>query len=57
VAFPAGSVTDTLMRHLSEPLGRELGQPVIVDNRPGGNGAIGTESARAPRRTATLGAC
>jgi tripartite-type tricarboxylate transporter receptor subunit TctC len=44
VAFPAGSVTDTLMRHLSEPLGRELGQPVIVDNRPGGNGAIGTES-------------
>ncbi len=25
VAFPAGSVTDTLMRHLSEPLGRELG--------------------------------
>ncbi|CAA9225375.1 MAG: BUG/TctC family periplasmic protein [uncultured Acetobacteraceae bacterium] len=45
VAFPAGSVTDTLMRHLAEPLGRELGQPVIVDNRPGGNGAIGTESA------------
>jgi tripartite-type tricarboxylate transporter receptor subunit TctC len=44
VAFPAGSVTDTLMRHLSEPLGRELGQPVIVDNRPGGNGSIGTES-------------
>ncbi len=44
VAFPAGSVTDTLMRHLAEPLARELGQPVIVDNRPGGNGAIGTES-------------
>ncbi|MBV1798251.1 tripartite tricarboxylate transporter substrate binding protein [Siccirubricoccus sp. G192] len=49
VAFPAGSVTDTLMRHLSEPLSRELGQPVIVDNRPGGNGVVGTESAaRAP---------
>ncbi len=45
VAFPAGSVTDTLMRHLSEPLSRELGQPVVVDNRPGGNGVIGTESA------------
>ncbi|GGC42206.1 hypothetical protein GCM10011504_20830 [Siccirubricoccus deserti] len=45
VAFPAGSVTDTLMRHLAEPLGRELGQPVIVDNRPGGNGVVGTESA------------
>jgi len=45
VAFPAGSVTDTLMRHLSDPLARELGQPVIVENRPGGNGVVGTESA------------
>ena len=45
VAFPAGSVTDTLMRHLAEPLTRELGQPVIVDNRPGGNGVVATESA------------
>ncbi len=44
VAFPAGTVTDTLMRHLSEPLGRELGQPVIIDNRPGGSGVVGTES-------------
>ena len=44
VAFPAGSVTDTLMRHLAEPLGRELGQPVIIDNRPGGNGVVGTEA-------------
>ena len=45
VAFPAGSVTDTLLRHLAEPLGRELGQPVIIDNRPGGNGVVGTDSA------------
>lgn len=44
VAFPAGSVTDTLMRHLAEPLTRELGQPIIVDNRPGGSGVVGTES-------------
>ena len=44
VAFPAGSVTDTLMRHLAEPLSRELGQPVIVDNRPGGNGVVGSEA-------------
>lgn len=45
VAFPAGSVTDTLMRHLAEPMTREIGQTVIVDNRPGGNGVVGTESA------------
>jgi len=45
VAFPAGSVTDTLMPHLAEPLGRVLGQPVVVDNRPGGAGSIGTEAA------------
>lgn len=44
VAFPAGSVTDTLMRHLADPLTRELGQPVIIDNRPGGNGVVGTDS-------------
>jgi len=44
VAFPAGSVTDTLMRHLAEPLTRELGQTVVIDNRPGGNGVVGTDS-------------
>lgn len=44
IAFPAGSVTDTLHRNLAEPLGRELGVPVIIDNRPGGNGVVGTEA-------------
>ncbi len=42
VAFPAGSVTDSLARNIAEPLSRELGQPVVVDNRPGGNGVVGT---------------
>ena len=42
VAFPAGSVTDSLARNVAEPLSRELGQPVVVDNRPGGNGVVGT---------------
>ncbi len=42
VAFPAGSLTDVLARLLAEPLGQRFGQPVIVDNRAGGNGTVGT---------------
>jgi tripartite-type tricarboxylate transporter receptor subunit TctC len=44
VAFPAGSLTDVLARVLAEPLAKELGQPVIVDNRAGGNGIVGTQA-------------
>ena len=46
IAFPAGSVTDTLFRNLTEPLTRELGQTVLIENRPGGNGVVGTMAAR-----------
>ncbi|WP_421995826.1 Bug family tripartite tricarboxylate transporter substrate binding protein [Roseococcus sp.] len=44
VAFPAGSLTDVLARVVAEPLGQELGQPVIIDNRAGGNGIVGTQA-------------
>src|SRR6185312_2089380 len=44
VPYPAGGPSDTAARILAEPLGRQLGQRVIVENRPGGAGMIGTEA-------------
>lgn len=40
VPFAAGGVTDAMLRLLQEPVGRSLGQPVIIDNRPGAAGMI-----------------
>jgi tripartite-type tricarboxylate transporter receptor subunit TctC len=41
VAFGAGGIADTIARTLSHRLSERLGQPVIVDNRPGAGGALG----------------
>jgi tripartite-type tricarboxylate transporter receptor subunit TctC len=55
VAWPPGGVVDTTARLVGEQLTTQLGQPVVVENRVGANGNIGTTSvARAPADGYTL---
>jgi len=44
VPFPAGGTLDLAARVVGEQLSRQMGQPVVIDNRPGANGIIGTEA-------------
>ena len=45
VPFAAGISPDVVARILADKLGQSLGQPVVVDNRPGASGIIGAEMA------------
>jgi tripartite-type tricarboxylate transporter receptor subunit TctC len=49
VPFAAGSATDTVARVFAERMSQTLGQPIVVDNRPGASGMLGAEAvASAP---------
>ncbi|MBT2321832.1 tripartite tricarboxylate transporter substrate binding protein [Variovorax paradoxus] len=45
VPWPAGGGVDTTARMISEPMAQKLGQPIVIDNRGGAGGNIGTELA------------
>ena len=55
VPYPAGGVVDLQTRAMTQGLSAELGQPVVVESRPGANGNIAAEAvARAPADGYTL---
>jgi tripartite-type tricarboxylate transporter receptor subunit TctC len=55
VPFPAGGATDIFARAVSQKLSEKLGAAVVVDNKPGAGGAIGSDiAAKAPADGYTL---
>ena len=55
VGFPGGSTPDMAARTLAEPLSRALGQPVIIENKPGASGNISADLVAKATDDHTLG--
>jgi len=55
VGFPGGSTPDMAARTLAEPLSRVLGQPVIIENKPGASGNIAADQVAKATDDHTLG--
>jgi len=56
VGFPPGSSPDLLARAIAEPLSRELGQPVVVENKVGGGGNLASDMVAKATDDHTIGA-
>ena len=54
VGYPAGGLTDLFARAYGEYISQKVGQPVVVENKPGAGGSIGSAGGEGrARRTAT----
>lgn len=56
VGFPAGASPDLAARAIAEPLSRLLGQPVLVENRPGASGNLAADQVAKAQDDHTIGA-
>jgi tripartite-type tricarboxylate transporter receptor subunit TctC len=48
--WPAGGSTDVQMRVLADLAGKHLGQPIVIENKPGGSGTVGAATLAASAR-------
>src|SRR5438270_8789902 len=49
VPYPGGGITDVVTRIVTQKMSAALGQPIVVDNRPGANSILGSDlAAKAP---------
>jgi tripartite-type tricarboxylate transporter receptor subunit TctC len=55
VGFPGGSTPDIAARTIAEPLAKALGQPIVVDNKPGASGNIAADQVAKAGDDHTLG--
>src|SRR3990167_1059375 len=55
VPFGSGGTPDTIARVITQRLGESLGQPFVVENRPGANGILGREARTGRRRAGGKG--
>jgi tripartite-type tricarboxylate transporter receptor subunit TctC len=55
VGFPGGSTPDLVARTIAEPLSKKLGQPVIVENKPGAGGNIAADQVAKATDNHTIG--